>query len=75
MCLIKKIKEIYYNMNIPYHNSIGSLKNQYIHVIDIFLPASCVTQSLLNYSLSYITLIMKFGVLNLFFCKNSELLN
>lgn len=43
MCLIKKIKEIYYNMNIPYHNSIGSLKNQYIHVIDIFLPASCVT--------------------------------
>lgn len=43
MCLIKKIKEIYYNMNIPYHNSIGSLKKQYIHVIDIFLPASCVT--------------------------------
>lgn len=69
MCLIKKIKEIYHNMNIPYLNSIGSL-NQYIHVIDIFLPASCVTQSLLNYSLSYITLIMKFGVLNLFFCKN-----
>lgn len=58
-------------MNIPYHNSIGSLKKQYryIHVIDIFLPASCVTQSLLNYSLSYITLIMKFGVLNLFFLQ------
>lgn len=42
MCLIKKIKEIYHNMNIPYYNSIGSY-NQYIHVIDIFLPASCVT--------------------------------